>query len=66
MLERDPKKRLSAESALRDPWITTYVKKTEMDMPQLTKVLNNLRNFRVEKKFQEAALTFMVNQMATS
>lgn len=51
MLERDPKRRISAEQALRDPWITTYVKKTEMDLPQLTKVLNNLRNFRVEKKF---------------
>ncbi|CAK84516.1 unnamed protein product (macronuclear) [Paramecium tetraurelia] len=66
MLERDPKKRISAEQAQRDPWITTYVKKTEMNLPQLTKVLNNLRNFRVEKKFQEAALTFMVNQMTTS
>ncbi|CAD8108765.1 unnamed protein product [Paramecium sonneborni] len=66
MLERDPKKRINAEQAQRDPWITTYVKKTEMNLPQLTKVLNNLRTFRVEKKFQEAALTFMVNQMATS
>ena len=33
MLERDPKRRISAEQALRDPWITTYVKKTEMDLP---------------------------------
>ncbi|CAD8199555.1 unnamed protein product [Paramecium pentaurelia] len=66
MLERDPKRRISAEQAQRDPWITTYVKKTEMNLTQLTEVLNNLRTFRVEKKFQEAALTFMVNQMATS
>ncbi|CAD8184760.1 unnamed protein product [Paramecium octaurelia] len=66
MLERDPKRRISAEQAQRDQWITTYVKKTEMNLTQLTEVLNNLRTFRVEKKFQQAALTFMVNQMATS
>ena len=51
MLERDPKKRISAEQALQDDWITTYVKKPEMDLPQLTKVLNNMRSFNVEKKF---------------
>ncbi|CAD8179513.1 unnamed protein product [Paramecium pentaurelia] len=66
MLERDPKKRISAEQALQDDWITTYVKKPEIDLPQLTRVLNNMKNFNVEKKFQEAALTFMVNYLATS
>ncbi|KAM3146719.1 Protein kinase domain containing protein [Paramecium bursaria] len=66
MLDRDPRKRISAEDALNDDWINLYVKKPEMDLPQLVSVLNNMRSFRMEKKFQEAAITFMVNYLATS
>ena len=51
MLDRDPRKRISAEDALNDDWINLYVKKPEMDLPQLVSVLNNMRSFRMEKKF---------------
>lgn len=34
-------------------------------MPTLINSLNNMRNFRAEKKLQEATLMFFVNNLAT-
>ncbi|KAL4488264.1 hypothetical protein ABPG73_001675 [Tetrahymena malaccensis] len=65
MLEKDPKKRISAYDALNDPWIQKYSEKTNCDMPTLVTSLNNMRNFRAEKKLQEATLMFFVNHLAT-
>lgn len=50
MLEKDPKKRISASEALNDPWITKYSEKPNYDMPTLVNSLNNMRTFRAEKK----------------
>ena len=47
MLEKDPKKRYSAEEALQDSWIINYSEKLVVDMPTLAKSLNNLKTFRV-------------------
>lgn len=65
LIEKDPKKRYSAIEALQDPWITKYADKQNCDLPTLAKSLNNMRNFRAEKKLQEATLMFFVNNLAT-
>lgn len=65
MLEKDPKKRISAVDALNDPWILTFTTKEDIDLPLLADVLSKIQTFRLEKKMQEAALMFMVNFVAT-
>ncbi|EGR27981.1 hypothetical protein IMG5_185640 [Ichthyophthirius multifiliis] len=65
LLEKDIKKRYSAIEALNDPWIKKHSDKIQLDMPNLMNSLKNMRNFRAEKKLQEATLMFFVNNLAT-
>ena len=64
LLEQDVSKRLSAEEALQNEWVTTYSRK-EINLPSLTKCLRNMQNFSVQLKLQEACLMFMVNYLAS-
>lgn len=50
MLDRKPETRISATEALNHPWFTTFIKKPEIDLPQLTQALKNMQAFRAEKK----------------
>ena len=63
MLTYDPDRRVSAEEALKHAWIT---KKAHEDIdPEVTlNALKNLRNFNIEKKLQQATITYLVNQLA--
>lgn len=47
MLEKDPKKRISAVDALNDPWILTFTTKEDIDLPLLADVLSKIQTFRV-------------------
>ncbi len=47
LLEFDPEKRLSAEKASVDPWIKKYARTEEVEIPIVTKALQNMKNFRV-------------------
>ena len=60
LLDKDVSKRYSAEEALRDSWIV-HNSKNEVNLKELTKCLNNMKNFKANKKLQEATLLFMVN-----
>ena len=46
-MEYDPAKRASALECLNDNWIKKYSGKTEVDVPLIRKVLDNMKNFRV-------------------
>ena len=48
MLEYDPSKRLSAEQCYQDVWFKKYNKKDVVDIPIITKALENMRTFRVK------------------
>ena len=47
MLEKDPKKRYSAEDCLNDAWIKKFSEDQVVEQPLFMKSLNNLRTFRV-------------------
>ncbi|KAM3140387.1 Protein kinase domain containing protein [Paramecium bursaria] len=65
LLEMDSKKRMSATEALNDQWIQQFNTQSAMDVPLMAASLEKLKNFRIEKKLQEAALLFMVNFLST-
>jgi serine/threonine protein kinase len=49
LLTVDPKSRISAEEALQHPWIKKYHSKDKA-LEATEAALDNLRNFRTEKK----------------
>lgn len=64
-LVKDPSKRMSAEQALQDKWISKYANSNDVDLPTLVKSLSNMKTFRADKKIQEATMMFLVNYMAS-
>ena len=63
MLAYDPERRISAEEALKHNWVTKKAYE-EADNDATLMALTNLKNFNVEKKLQQAAITFIVSQLA--
>lgn len=63
LLAYDPDRRISAEESLKHPWITKKAYE-EIDSDAILMALTNLKNFNVEKKLQQAAITFIVSQLA--
>lgn len=69
LMEYDPKKRISAEQALQEPWL---VKNTSAEAPVLkdekkTKMaFENLKKFHAKQKLQQASIAFIVHQMSTN
>eukprot|EP00347_Sterkiella_histriomuscorum_P020848 403336235 len=64
MLTYDILNRITAEQAINHPWIKKKV--LEPSDPKATiSALQNLRMFRAEQKMQQAAITFIVSQLAS-
>lgn len=63
MLTYDPERRISAEEALRHTWITKKAHE-EIDNEATLNALTNLKNFNIEKKLQQATITYLVSQLA--
>ena len=64
-LTYDPEKRISAKDALNHSWIKNLTEGINVDTVLASNALNNLKEFRAERKLQQAVCTFMVSQMAT-
>ena len=66
MLEFESSKRANALECLNDPWVRQYNNKQgDVDAPIIKKVLENMRNFRVQQKLQEATFHYIVNYLST-
>ncbi|CEM12751.1 unnamed protein product [Vitrella brassicaformis CCMP3155] len=67
MLEYSPSRRVSAEEALSDPWIQKYrsVHISKPTSADLTSSLGRLKQFKSSQRLQQAALTFIISQLAT-
>eukprot|EP00826_Nyctotherus_ovalis_P025736 TRINITY_DN1998_c0_g1_i20.p1 TRINITY_DN1998_c0_g1~~TRINITY_DN1998_c0_g1_i20.p1 ORF type:complete len:265 (-),score=86.99 TRINITY_DN1998_c0_g1_i20:167-961(-) len=63
MLTYDPKKRITAESALRDPWFAMYDKKKNTNSMQMLECIKSLRAFRVTSTMQKAVLSYMASHI---
>ncbi|EAR82072.2 calmodulin-domain kinase (macronuclear) [Tetrahymena thermophila SB210] len=62
MLEYNPKNRLSASQVLEHKWFSLIEQKETIDTEAFRARLLALRNFRAERKLQQAALTFIASQ----
>lgn len=66
MLKFDPEERISSADALGHEWIQKLAHADEKEHKAAASgALNNLIQFRAERKLQQAVCTFMVSQMAT-
>jgi len=65
MMIRDKAKRCTAFEALNHPWIKDICKE-ELDTTEAKHLLNKLRSFKIQCKFQEAALSYIVSQLTTN
>ena len=73
MLNKDPKKRISASQCLEHPWFTSNDIETNhaghdpiLLSTQKLEVLRRIKNFRANKRLQIEALPFLVSQSDTS
>lgn len=63
MLEYDPKRRISALEAIDHIWIRTFAPSIKLDRNLGLNILTNLKNYKPEKKLQEATIAFIVDQL---
>jgi len=67
LMTYDPKKRISAEDALKDPWILKMVtEKAIKDDNKTRNAFENLKKFAAKQKLQQASIAFIVHQMSTN
>ena len=68
LLEYDPLKRISAQQALSNKWITSWQNSSssEFETVVLSDILNNIKNFRAIEKFQQAAIAYIVHYTNSS
>ena len=65
MLQYDPKKRLSAAQVLAHPWFETFKGKKKSDKKIAQSALNNMKRFKRNKQFEQATISFIINQLIT-
>ena len=63
MIEKDTKKRISALEALQDEWFKINKQKKSGNKLLAKNVLNNMKKFKKNKKFEQATISFIINQL---
>jgi calcium-dependent protein kinase len=73
MLTYDPKERIPAEEALRNPWITKFSINRNIANPilfgnkdDIKRPFENLRKFNAKQKLQQATIAFLVHHVSSS
>ena len=63
LLQKDPKRRLSAKDAIQHPWLQRAPNIVYLDSDLRESCVNNFIKFRVTNKLQETALSYISNQI---
>ena len=63
LLEYNPNKRYSANDALKHPWLIKSNVNIKIDKSFTLRSLVNMKKFHAERKLQQAALTYIVNNL---
>ena len=63
MLEKDTKKRITALDALQDKWFKINKQKKTSNKLLAKNVLKNMKKFKKNKKFEQATISFIINQL---
>lgn len=67
LLTYNPKQRPNARAALRHPWFKVNSEKINLkEIPNVKQALENLLEFRAERKFQQAVITFIIHNLNKS
>ncbi len=66
LLNLDIDKRPSALEALKDPWFKLVLGEPTLDVPLATSTLNNLKQFRANRKLQHDIWMFLVSYFVNS
>ena len=65
MLTYDPKNRPSASQVLSHPWFTSFKGKKKADKKIAQSALDNMKRFKRNKQFEQATISFIINQLIT-
>ena len=65
MLTYDHKKRPSASQVLLHPWCTSFKGKKKADIKISKITLDNMKRFKRNKQFEQAIISFIINQLIT-
>ena len=65
MLTYDPKKRISALEVLKHNWFNEFKEKKINDKQIAKSALDNMKHFKRNKQFEQATISFIVNQLIT-
>ena len=65
MLTYDPKKRFSANQVLQHPWFNTFKGKNKANKKIAQSALDNMKRFKRNKQFEQATISFIINQLIT-
>ncbi len=63
MLKYDPKKRLTALDCMASPWFKSSGPVTDQKIT--SNAIKNMKQFKVNRKFEQAALTYIVSQLVS-
>mgnify|MGYP003877063325 CR=1 FL=1 len=64
LLNKNPKKRITAGKALEHRWIKNAQKLSKLDSRKAEQIIENLKNFSIKKKLQKEVLGILISQVS--
>ena len=65
LMTRDHNKRIDAKMALKHKWFKCKLDEKEIDLNFKKDIMNNLKNFQIEHKFQQAVCSYITHNLVS-
>ena len=65
LLQKDPKKRISAQQCLNEEWLLSFKNKITLNQMNISNQVQNFQKFDSKQKLKNAIVAFMVHHIAT-